>query len=78
MLLIAIASLIESRARGSIFYTQSRVGYGGRNFNLYKFRSMVEAAEQDGTARWASPDDDRVTPLGKILRRYRLDELYLI
>ena len=75
MLLIAIASLIESRAKAPIFYTQSRVGYGGRNFKLYKFRSMVEAAEQDGTARWASPEDDRVTPLGKILRRYRLDEL---
>lgn len=75
MLLIAIASLIESRGKDPVLYTQTRVGYGGRNFQLYKFRSMTVAAEQDGTARWASTRDDRVTPVGKILRRYRLDEL---
>lgn len=50
------------------------IDYGGRLFKLYKFRTMVPDADRAG-AVWASPDDPRVTPIGRILRAYRLDEL---
>lgn len=75
MLFVCVASLVESRGRYPVFYNQERVGCGGRPFQLHKFRSMVPNAEADGRARWAGAEDDRVTPLGKILRRYRIDEL---
>lgn len=75
MLFIIMASLIESRGRASVLYFQERTGYAGRPFRLYKFRSMMEDAEQDGKPQWARQDDERVTRLGRYLRRYRLDEL---
>ncbi|MHB1225680.1 MAG: sugar transferase, partial [Gemmatimonadaceae bacterium] len=49
--------------------------YGGRPFTIYKFRSMRVDAERDGRAVWATRDDPRVTPIGKVLRATRLDEL---
>ena len=60
--------------KGPLFYIQKRVGKNGREFNLIKFRSMVEDAEKHG-ARMSVRNDKRVTPLGKLLRRSRLDEL---
>jgi lipopolysaccharide/colanic/teichoic acid biosynthesis glycosyltransferase len=60
--------------RGPLFYVQKRVGKNGKEFNLIKFRSMVEDAEKNG-ARMSVKDDERVTPLGKLLRRTRMDEL---
>lgn len=60
---------------GPLFYWQTRVGRGGRSFRLVKFRSMVLDAEADCGAVWACKDDDRVTPVGRLLRRARLDEL---
>lgn len=60
--------------KGSLFYIQKRVGKNGREFNLVKFRSMVEDAEKNG-ARMSAKNDKRVTPLGKLLRRSRIDEL---
>lgn len=60
--------------RGPLFYVQKRVGKNGKEFNLIKFRSMVEDAEKNG-ARMSVRDDERVTPLGKLLRRSRMDEL---
>jgi sugar transferase (PEP-CTERM system associated) len=75
MAIVAIASLIESRGRSPIFYHQVRVGQDGLPFRLHKFRSMRVDAEADGRARWAKLDDDRITRLGSILRRSRLDEL---
>ncbi len=75
LLIVVLASLVESRGRDPVLYHQDRVGYGGRIFRLHKFRSMSVNAESDGQAHWARPDDNRVTPLGRILRRYRLDEL---
>ena len=60
--------------RGPLFYVQKRVGKNGREFDLIKFRSMVENAEANG-ARMSARDDHRVTPLGKLLRRTRMDEL---
>lgn len=75
MLLVAIASLIESRGRDPILYHQIRVGQNGKPFRLNKFRSMRVDAEADGVARWASENDNRITALGAFLRKTRLDEL---
>lgn len=72
IVLIAIATRLSSR--GPAFYTQTRVGQGGRNFTLIKFRTMVQDAEAGGTT-WAVENDPRVTALGRFLRRMRLDEL---
>jgi len=54
---------------------QERVGLNGRLINVVKFRSMRTDAEQDGQPRWASADDDRVTRVGRIIRKLRIDEL---
>jgi sugar transferase (PEP-CTERM system associated) len=75
MLLVAAASLIESRGRDPILYHQTRVGQNGKPFRLHKFRSMRVDAEADGVARWASENDKRITVLGAFLRKTRLDEL---
>lgn len=60
--------------KGPLFYIQKRMGKNGREFDLIKFRSMVEDAEKHG-ARMSEKNDKRVTPLGKLLRRTRVDEL---
>lgn len=72
MLLIAL--LVKLDSPGPVIYAQERLGLNGKPFMIYKFRSMHQEAEADGP-RWASPDDDRCTRLGRILRRSRLDEL---
>ena len=59
---------------GPIFFTQTRVGLRGRLFTLFKFRTMREDAEVQG-AVWATKDDSRVTPLGRFMRKVRLDEI---
>jgi len=58
-----------------IFYRQTRVGLKGRNFDVVKFRSMRNDAEKDGVARWATKDDDRVTRIGRFIRKTRIDEI---
>ena len=73
ILLTGILILLESR--GPILYLQERVGLNGRLFNVVKFRSMRTDAEQDGQPRWATAKDDRVTRVGRILRKLRIDEL---
>ncbi len=73
--LVATAIWIESRGRAPILYSQLRVGEAGIPFVLHKFRSMRPDAEADGRARWASAEDQRITRLGRLLRRCRLDEL---
>jgi exopolysaccharide biosynthesis polyprenyl glycosylphosphotransferase len=60
---------------GPIFYTQSRVGRFGRPFRILKFRTMKVDAEKETGAVWCTEDDPRITRVGRILRRYRLDEL---
>jgi exopolysaccharide biosynthesis polyprenyl glycosylphosphotransferase len=60
--------------RGQLLYTQERVGKNGRVFNIVKFRTMVKNAEKEG-AVFATTNDSRVTPFGKILRKSRMDEL---
>jgi exopolysaccharide biosynthesis polyprenyl glycosylphosphotransferase len=71
--LLAIVAL-GLQGGGPVFYRQARVGRHGRPFSILKLRSMRMDAE-DGAPRWASPVDPRATPLGRILRRTRLDEL---
>jgi sugar transferase (PEP-CTERM system associated) len=71
-LLTAVAIRLESR--GPIIYRQQRVGLGGREFTVYKFRSMRADAER-GTPTWARKDDPRTTRVGRIIRRTRLDEI---
>jgi exopolysaccharide biosynthesis polyprenyl glycosylphosphotransferase len=71
---IIIALLVALTSRGPIIYRQVRVGEKGRNFTLYKFRTMRVNAEKDG-AQWASKNDARTTPIGGILRASHLDEL---
>ncbi len=71
--LVALSNLLW--ARGPLLYHQIRVGKGGRPFKLVKFRSMIADAEEDSGAVWAREDDDRITPVGRVLRKTRLDEL---
>ena len=58
-----------------MFYTQERLTKDGRIFKVYKFRSMRTDAESAGVARLAGENDDRITPVGKIIRKVRIDEL---
>ena len=67
--------LILLESGGPILYLQERVGRNGRLFNVVKFRSMRTDAEQDGKPRWASAQDKRVTRVGRVLRKLRIDEL---
>ncbi len=73
-LFIAIAIAVRCSGRGPILYRQVRSGEGGKLFTIVKFRTMVADAEREG-AVWASEDDDRITPVGRHLRRTRLDEI---
>ena len=73
--MLVIAVLIKLQDGGPVFYKQKRLTIHGGVFELYKFRSMVVDAEKDGVARLAKEKDSRITPLGAILRRFRLDEL---
>jgi sugar transferase (PEP-CTERM system associated) len=73
LLLTAIAVKLEDR--GPIFYSQERVGLFGAGFTVYKFRSMQVDAEGNGGPRWAAKDDARITRVGAIIRKVRIDEL---
>jgi sugar transferase (PEP-CTERM system associated) len=75
MLMVAVSVFLESGGKGSVFYKQTRVSQDGRLFQIFKFRSMVTDAEKDGVARWASKNDSRITRVGAIIRKGRLDEL---
>jgi len=73
-LLIVTACLIKLESPGPIFYQQERVGLHGRSFTILKFRSMRADAETDGP-RWAAERDPRITRVGMIIRKLRIDEL---
>jgi len=75
MILVAAAVWFEGRGMEPVIYRQIRVGENNKNFTIYKFRSMGVNAEVDGVARWADKNDMRVTRVGKIIRKIRLDEL---
>jgi exopolysaccharide biosynthesis polyprenyl glycosylphosphotransferase len=74
VIIVPFALINRITSPGPLFYTQRRVGQGGKPFMIYKFRSMRPDAERAGV-QWARKGDDRVTPVGKIARRTRLDEL---
>ena len=71
---VMTAILIKLESRGPIFYKQERVGKNGRVFTLMKFRSMRVDAEKDGPV-WAKTADARMTRVGSIIRRIRVDEI---
>ncbi|PIR98228.1 MAG: hypothetical protein COT89_00780 [Candidatus Colwellbacteria bacterium CG10_big_fil_rev_8_21_14_0_10_42_22] len=76
---IPLAIAIKLESKGPVIFKQKRVGKGGEVFNIYKFRSM-EALSRDGSAEtsgatWAKVDDKRITTVGKLMRKMRLDEL---
>ena len=73
MLLTAIAIKLESH--GTVFYRQARVGANNKVFQVAKFRSMASDAEKDGQPRWAATNDSRITRVGQLIRRLRIDEL---
>ncbi len=74
MLITAIA--IKATDGGPVFYKQCRLTADGKKFNILKFRSMRVDAEKDGVARLSSGDkDDRITPVGRVIRKFRIDEL---
>mgnify|MGYP006099197343 FL=1 len=72
---LLIALLVKSNSRGDILYKQIRLGLNGKRFTLIKFRTMYENSEKTTGPIWAGKDDPRITSLGKILRKYHLDEI---
>lgn len=75
MLLVALGIKLEDGLGAEVLYRQRRVGLDGKEFNVLKFRSMRTDAERDGVPRFAGETDDRVTRVGAIIRKVRLDEL---
>ncbi|MBN8674212.1 MAG: sugar transferase [Chitinophagales bacterium] len=73
-LLLYIAARVRFSSKGPVFYSQERIGYKGKPFRLYKFRSMISDAEKNGPAL-SSDNDPRITKWGKTMRKWRLDEL---
>jgi exopolysaccharide biosynthesis polyprenyl glycosylphosphotransferase len=74
-LILVIIILIKSTSKGPFLLQQIRVGQMNRDFVMYKFRTMYENAEMMSGAVWAQEEDPRVTSVGKVLRRLRLDEI---
>ena len=74
-IMLLVAAAVRLTSPGPALFRQTRVGLNGHLFEVLKFRTMREDAEVDGVARWAQEDDPRITPVGKFLRVYRLDEL---
>lgn len=72
--MIIISVIVKLTSKGHVLYKQQRVTTYGKKFNIFKFRTMVEGADKIG-ALVTSKDDCRVTKIGKVLRKYRLDEL---
>lgn len=73
--MLAVAALVRITSPGPALYRQKRVGLNGKVFEVMKFRSMRADAEKATGAVWATKDDPRITPLGRVLRKLRLDEL---
>ncbi len=75
MLVTALLIWLESGFKGPVLYSQQRVGKAGKLFNVLKFRSMAVNAEVNGEAQWAQANDSRVTRVGAVIRKLRIDEL---
>ncbi|HSL22763.1 MAG TPA: TIGR03013 family XrtA/PEP-CTERM system glycosyltransferase [Vicinamibacterales bacterium] len=74
-IMLGAAAAVRLTSPGPVLYQQQRVGQHGRAFILYKFRSMRAGAERETGPVWAARDDDRITPVGRFIRRTRIDEL---
>ncbi len=74
-IMLVTALIIKLESSGPILYKQERVGLNNKPFNVVKFRSMRTDAEKDGIPRWATAGDSRVTRVGKVIRKLRIDEL---
>lgn len=72
---VITALAIKITSPGPVFYSQERMGLHGRRFRLHKFRSMIPEAEAHTGPMWARADDDRVTPVGRFIRKHRIDEI---
>lgn len=72
--MVLLAMVVKGASPGPIFYRGDRVGEGGRLFKMFKFRTMVVNADRVGGPS-SSDDDPRITPVGRFLRKYKLDEL---
>lgn len=72
LVLLPLLLIVHGRP---IFFRQTRTGLNNQPFTLYKLRTMVTDAEKNGGAQWSRPGDHRITPLGKWLRKTRIDEL---
>ena len=73
--MLIVAAAIHFYDKGPVFFRQKRLTKDGKVFDVYKFRSMIVDAEKDGVARLAGANDSRITPVGKVIRATRLDEL---
>ena len=73
--MLITALCIKAYDKGPVLYKQIRCTLNNREFYIYKFRSMITEAEKDGVARLASRNDDRITPVGRVIRKIRADEL---
>ncbi len=73
-LLLFTGLMVKYGSKGPVFFSQERIGLHGKSFKIYKFRSMYNDAEKYGP-QLSKEDDDRITPWGKVMRKYRLDEL---
>jgi len=76
-IILVFVLLVRLTSKGPVFYSQLRCGRDGKPFKMYKIRSMIVNAETDG-AVWASGDDPRITPVGRVMRRLHIDELVQI
>jgi len=74
-LLLIIALAVKYSSKGPVFFRQERLGMNERPFTLLKFRTMKDEAEKETGPKWSSPDDPRITGVGRFLRKTRLDEL---
>ncbi len=74
-IMLATAMAIKVTSPGPLFYTQERMGQHGRRFRLYKFRSMIVNAEAQTGPVWAASNDARITPVGRFIRKHRIDEI---
>jgi exopolysaccharide biosynthesis polyprenyl glycosylphosphotransferase len=72
---IVVGAGVKFTSKGPIIYKQERVGIHGKSFYMFKFRSMYQNAEQEGTPQLSSDHDSRITPFGRFLRKVRLDEI---
>ncbi len=74
-LMLLLAILVKLTSPGPVLFKQERMGLGGKPFTILKFRTMRVASDEESDTRWTTPQDERITPVGRFMRRFSLDEL---